>query len=225
MQIISIKASLVDSLECSGKMPTLLHTQNACGKDEPLSREKTIMEIKWPDSSDDSLGPILFDNHTIRKRVLELGASITQDYHGRTPHLICILKGASIFHADLVRSIDLVLSFDFIAVASYGKRTKSSGEVRILKDLDESIEGKDVLLVEDIVDTGLTLHYLLQNLKNRSPKTLKTVALLNKPSRREIDVPVEYIGFDIRNDFVVGYGLDLDQRFRNLPDIYVLQNS
>ena len=181
------------------------------------------MDIKWPDSYTESLGPVLLNNHTIRRRVLEMGARITQDYQGKALHLISILKGASIFHADLVRSINLDVSFDFIAVASYGKLTKSSGEVRILKDLDESIEGKDVLLVEDIVDTGLTLHFLLQNLQTRSPNSLKTVALLNKPSRREISVPVEYIGFDIRDDFVVGYGLDLDQRFRNLPDIYILQ--
>jgi hypoxanthine phosphoribosyltransferase len=170
-------------------------------------------------------GSVLLDSQTIQKRVCELGNRITQDYHGRKPHLIAILKGASIFHADLVRAIDLDLSFDFIAVGSYGKLTKSSGEVRILKDLDESIEGKDVLLVEDIIDTGLTLHYLLQNLQARGPRSLKIIALLNKPSRRETDVPVEYIGFDIPDEFVVGYGLDFDQRYRNLPGIYILQAS
>jgi hypoxanthine phosphoribosyltransferase len=136
--------------------------------------------------------------------------------------LIGILKGASIFHADLVRSIDLGVSFDFIAVGSYGAETKSSGEVRILKDLDESLEGRDVLLVEDILDTGLTLHYLLHNLESRGPKSLKMVALLNKPSRREIEVPIDYIGFDIPDQFVVGYGLDFNQRYRNLPEICVL---
>lgn len=170
-----------------------------------------------------SVGPVLLDNQTIKTRVSELGSRITQDYRGKTPHLICILKGASIFHADLMRAIDLELSSDFIAVGSYGKRTQSSGEVRILKDLDESIEGKDVLLVEDIVDTGLTLHYLLQNLAAREPESLGTVALLNKPSRREIEVAIEYVGFDIPDEFVVGYGLDSDQRYRNLPDIHVLK--
>jgi hypoxanthine phosphoribosyltransferase len=170
-------------------------------------------------------GSVLLDSRTIQKRVYELGSRITQDYHGRKPHLIAILKGAGIFHADLVRAINLDLSFDFIAVGSYGKLTRSSGEVRILKDLDESIEGKDVLLVEDIIDTGLTLNYLLQNLQARGPRSLKIIALLNKPSRREINVPVEYIGFDIADEFVVGYGLDFDQRYRNLPDIYILQIS
>jgi hypoxanthine phosphoribosyltransferase len=152
-----------------------------------------------------------------------MGGQISRDYRGKTPHVIGILKGASIFHADLVRAIDLELSFDFIAVCSYGKLTKSSGEVRILKDLDESPEGKDVLLVEDIVDSGLTLHYLLQNLQARDPKSLKLVALLNKPSRREIEVPLDYVGFDIPDEFVVGYGLDYDQRYRNLPDLCVLK--
>lgn len=169
-----------------------------------------------------SIGSVLLDSQTIQKRVRDLGSRITHDYRDKTPHLVCILKGASIFHADLMRAIDRELSTDFIAVGSYGKQTKSSGEVRILKDLDASIEGRDVLLVEDIVDTGLTLHYLLQNLKARRPESLKTVALLSKPARREIEVPIEYVGFDISDKFVVGYGLDFDQRYRNLPDIHIL---
>jgi hypoxanthine phosphoribosyltransferase len=173
----------------------------------------------------ESVGPVLIDARTIQARVRELGARISQDYRGKMPHVIGILKGASIFHADLVRTIDLDLSFDFIAVGSYGALTKSSGEVRILKDLDESIEGKDVLLVEDIVDTGLTLHYLLQNLQSRNPESLKIVALLNKPSRREIEVAVDYVGFDIPDEFVIGYGLDYDQRYRNLQDVCVLQTN
>jgi hypoxanthine phosphoribosyltransferase len=170
-----------------------------------------------------TVGPVLFDRNTIQKRVRELGSRISGDYSGKTVHLIGILRGASIFHADLVRAIDLDLSFDFIAVESYGAQTESSGVVRILKDLDESLEGKDVLLVEDIVDTGLTLHYLLQSLEARRPESLKTVALLSKPSRRKIAVSVEYLGFDIPDEFVVGYGLDFDQRYRNLPDIRILQ--
>ena len=171
------------------------------------------------------IGPVLLDDLTIRKRVSELGSLITQDYRGKTPHLICILKGASIFHADLMRAIDLELSCDFIAVGSYGRGTNSSGEVRILKDLDERIEGKHVLLVDDIVDTGLTLNYLQQNLKARSPASLRSVVLLSKPSRREIEVPVEYLGFDIPDEFVVGYGLDFDQCYRNLPDIHIFQTA
>ena len=171
----------------------------------------------------ETIGPVRIDARTIQARVRELGAQISKDYRGKRPHVIGILKGASIFHADLVRTIDLDLSFDFIAVGSYGALTKSSGEVRILKDLDESLEGKDVILVEDIVDTGLTLHYLLQNLQTRNPESLKIVALLNKPSRREIHVDVDYIGFDIPDEFVIGYGLDYDQRYRNLPDVCILQ--
>ena len=171
----------------------------------------------------EELGPILLDQETIQKRVRELGAEISRDYAGKLPHLIGILKGASIFHADLVRSIDLGVSLDFIAVGSYGASTKSSGEVRILKDLDESLEDRDIILVEDILDTGLTLHYLLQNLTSRGPRSIRVVALLNKPSRREIEVPVDYIGFDIPDQFVVGYGLDFSQRYRNLPYVAILK--
>jgi hypoxanthine phosphoribosyltransferase len=178
--------------------------------------------VDWYRHLNETVGPVLLDSQTIQRRVHELGCQITGDYQGKTPHLVGILKGASIFHSDLVRSIDLGVSFDFIAVGSYGAGTKSSGEVRILKDLDESLEGRDVLLVEDILDTGLTLSYLLHNLESRGPKSLKTVALLNKPSRREIEVPVDYIGFDIPDYFVVGYGLDFDQRYRNLPEICIL---
>ncbi len=170
----------------------------------------------------ETVGEVLIDARKIQARVRELGASITRDYAGKTPHVVAILKGASIFHADLVRAIDLGVTLDFIAVGSYGASTLSSGEVRILKDLDESLEGKDVLLVEDILDTGLTLHYLIQNLESRGPKSLTIVALLNKPSRRRIEVAVHYVGFEIPDRFVIGYGLDYDQRYRNLPDICVL---
>ncbi len=167
-------------------------------------------------------GSILISSLAIQNRIGEMGKQITRDYARKALFLIAILKGASIFHADLVRSIGLDLSYDFMAVGSYGKGTTSSGEVRILKDLDESLEGKDVLLVEDIVDTGLTLHYLVQTLKARNPGSLKIAALLSKPSRRKIEVPVDYVGFEIPDKFVVGYGLDYDQRYRNLPDIRVL---
>lgn len=172
---------------------------------------------------DETIEGVLLDANTIQKRVHELGVQITRDYAGKTPHLIAILKGASIFHADLVRCIDLGVSFDFIALGSYGASTLSSGEVRILKDLDESLEGRDVVVVEDILDTGLTLHYLLQNMESRGPKSVKVAVLLNKPSRRQIQVRADYVGFEIPDHFVVGYGLDHDQRYRNLPDICTLK--
>jgi hypoxanthine phosphoribosyltransferase len=178
--------------------------------------------IDWYDDPNETVGEILLGSATIQKRVHELGAEITRDYLGCVPHLIGILKGASIFHADLVRSIDLGVSLDFMAVGSYGAATKTSGEVRFLKDLDESIEGRDVLLVEDILDTGLTMHYLASNLLSREPKSLRIVTLLNKPSRRVIEVKADYVGFEIPDRFVVGYGLDYNQRYRNLPDIRIL---
>jgi hypoxanthine phosphoribosyltransferase len=179
--------------------------------------------VHWFQHLNEEVGEVLLDSETIQRRVRELGAAITRDYRGKTPHLIGILKGASIFHADLVRAIDLGVSFDFMAVGSYGASTKTSGEVRILKDLDESLEGKDVLVVEDILDTGLTLHYLLQNLGSRGPKSVRVVALLNKQSRREIEVAADYVGFEIPDHFVVGYGLDFNQRYRNLPNISILR--
>ncbi len=180
------------------------------------------MGIQRPRCGNESIGPVLLDSRTICDRVAELGAQISRDYRGKSPHLVAILKGASIFHADLVRCIELPVSIDFIAVGSYGKRDTSSGEVRLLKDLDDSLEGRDVLLVEDIVDTGLTLHYLVQSLQARHPRSLKIVTLLDKPARRKIDVRVDYIGFEIQDEFVVGYGLDFDQRYRNLTDIHIL---
>ncbi len=171
----------------------------------------------------ESVGPALIQSQTIQDRVREMGQQITRDYQGLQPVLVAVLKGASIFHADLVRAIALELTYDFMAVGSYGAGTTSSGEVRILKDLEESLEGKHILLVEDIVDTGLTLHYLVQTLKTRNPRSLKIIALLSKPSRRKISVAVDYIGFEIPDEFVVGYGLDYAQRYRNLPDIRVLR--
>jgi hypoxanthine phosphoribosyltransferase len=149
---------------------------------------------------------------------------ILRDYQDRgNLHLICVLKGAFMFLADLVRAIDLPLSLDFMAVSSYANGTTSSGEVRLLKDLDYALQGRDILIVEDIVDSGLTLHYLREILMARGPRTLRTACLLSKPSRRTIDVPVEYIGFNIDDHFVVGYGLDVGERYRNLPDIVILQ--
>jgi len=181
------------------------------------------VSFKWYSYPNEEIEEILIDSDTIQKRIRELGAQISREYKDKRPHLIAILKGASIFHSDLVRSITIGVSIDFMAVGSYGASTESSGEVRILKDLDESIENRDVLLVEDILDTGLTLHYLLQNLESRGPNSLKVVTFLNKQSRRKIEVPADYVGFNIPDRFVVGYGLDFNQRYRNLPYIAVLK--
>jgi hypoxanthine phosphoribosyltransferase len=165
----------------------------------------------------------LISEADIRSRVQALGREIRRD-HPDGVHLVCVLKGASVFLSDLARAIDGVVSLDFIAVSSYGAGTKSSGQVQLMKDLDSAIEGRDVVIVEDIVDTGLTLNYLQEILRARSPRHLRTACLLSKPSRRQIDVPVEYIGFSIEDKFVVGYGLDYAERYRNLPYIAVLSD-
>lgn len=170
-------------------------------------------------------GEVWLDSSTIQKRVVELGRQITEDYRGKKPILVGALKGAVIFHADLVRVIPLELSCDFIAASSYGASTSSSGQIRILKDLDQNPEGKDVLLVEDIVDTGWTLQCLMQTVRARNPRSLKVVALLSKPSRRRADVPLDYVGFEVPNHFLVGYGLDFAERYRNLPEIRVLDGG
>ncbi|MEG6617299.1 hypoxanthine phosphoribosyltransferase [Peptococcaceae bacterium 1198_IL3148] len=159
----------------------------------------------------------------IKARVKELGQQISKDYEGESVLTIGILKGAMIFLADLVRNITVPTSFDFMAVSSYGSSTQSSGAVRILKDLDKSIEGKHVIIVEDIVDTGLTLNYLVDNLRARGPKSIKICTLLSKPDRRTVGVDIDYNGFTIPDEFVVGYGLDYDERYRNLPYIAVLK--
>jgi hypoxanthine phosphoribosyltransferase len=167
----------------------------------------------------------LIDEETLRDRVTELGAEISADYAGRDLMLIGVLKGAVFFMADLMRSIDVHCEVDFMAISSYGASTDSSGVVRILKDLDANIEGRNVLVVEDIIDSGLTLSYLMRNLRARNPATLEVCALLTKPERREIDVPVRYIGFEIPNRFVVGYGLDFAERYRNLRYVGVLSDE
>jgi hypoxanthine phosphoribosyltransferase len=166
---------------------------------------------------------VLIKNSAIQKRVREIGKQITRDYRGQRVHLIGVLKGASIFLADLVRTVGLEVSLDFMAVSSYGKGTRTSGEVKLSKDLDTSIEGLNVILVEDILDTGLTLGYLCRVLKQRKPKDLRIAALLDKPDRRLMkDVRADYVGFQIPNEFVVGYGLDYAERYRNLKDVCVL---
>jgi hypoxanthine phosphoribosyltransferase len=165
---------------------------------------------------------VLIRRAAIKKRVHEVAHQITKDFKGERVHLIGVLKGACIFLSDLVREISLETSIDFIAVSSYGKGKQSSGQVRVLKDLDSSIEGLNVVLVEDILDTGLTLTYLLRILQQRKPRVLRVAALLDKPSRRLKPVKADYVGFTIPNEFVVGYGLDYADRYRNLKDVCVL---
>lgn len=166
---------------------------------------------------------ILLDEAQIKERVSQLGQQITQDYKGESILMVGILKGAMIFLADLVRNIEVTTYFDFMAVSSYGAGTVSSGAVRILKDLDKSIEGRHVIIVEDIVDTGLTLQYLVENMKSRRPASLKICTLLDKPSRRKVKVDIDYNGFAIPDEFVIGYGLDYNEKYRNLPYIAVLK--
>ena len=172
-----------------------------------------------------AVGEILIDEETLSARVAELGAEVSADYQGRDLLLIGVLKGAVFFMADLMRSLTVPCEIDFMAISSYGAATDSSGVVRILKDLDINIENRHVLVVEDIIDSGLTLSYLLRNLESREPASLEICALMTKPDRREIDVPVRYVGFEIPNRFVIGYGLDYDERYRNLPYVAVLDEK
>jgi len=166
---------------------------------------------------------VLITAEQLRNRIREIGAEIARDYAGRRPELICVLKGAIVFMSDLMRAIDLNLSIDFIAVSSYGKGANSTGEVKILKDLDGPLEGREIILVEDILDTGLTLSYLVNNFRARGASSIKIVALLNKPERRKVEVTPDYVGFEIPDEFVVGYGLDYGERYRNLPYIGVVR--
>lgn len=162
---------------------------------------------------------IMISEEDVNKRIREIGEAITKDYAGKSVHLVCVLKGGSFFMCELAKRIDLNVSLDFMSVSSYGAGTKSSGVVRIVKDLDEPLEGKDVIVVEDIIDSGRTLSYLMALLKDRHPASLKLCTLLDKPDRRVVDVDVDYTGFKIPDAFVVGYGLDYDQVYRNLPYI------
>ncbi len=168
---------------------------------------------------------VLISEEEIQKKVTEIAEQITEDYKGEELLVVAILKGAMIFTADLIRRISLPVRLDFMAVSSYGSSTESSGVVRILHDLDESVEGKHVLLVEDIIDTGLTLKYLIQNLRSRKAASLKVCVLLDKPERRVVDVKPDYCGFSIPDEFVVGYGLDFDENFRHLPYVGVLKKE
>ena len=169
------------------------------------------------------LEKILVTKEEIDRKVKELGKKISEDYAGEEPVMVCILKGAAIFFSDLIREIDLPLTTDFMAISSYGSATKTSGVVRVLKDLDKDIVGKDVIIVEDIVDTGVTLNYLKSMLAHRGAASIRIASLLDKTARRTVkDLKVDYVCFDIPDAFVVGYGLDYDQKYRNLPDIGVL---
>ena len=168
------------------------------------------------------VGEVLIEEDALQARIRELGREVSADYSGRELLLVGVLKGAVFFMADLMRSISVPCEIDFMAISSYGASTDSSGVVRILKDLDINIEGRDVLVVEDIIDSGLTLSYLVRNLESRGPASLEVCALLTKPERREIEVDVRYVGFEIPNRFVIGYGLDFAERYRNLPYVGVL---
>ena len=170
------------------------------------------------------IAKVLITREQLTARISELGQTISRDYAGKDLMLVCVLKGGVVFLSDLVRAIRVPHAFDFMAISSYGgTRTESSGVVRILMDLNASIEGRNVLIVEDIIDTGRTLSYITENLRTRNPASLKICTLLNKPSRREVKVTVDFVGFDIPNEFVVGYGLDYNELYRNLPFVGVLK--
>jgi hypoxanthine phosphoribosyltransferase len=170
----------------------------------------------------DAVGEILIEEGPLQARIGELGAEVSREYEGRDLLLVGVLKGAVFFMADLMRELTIPCEIDFMAISSYGAATDSSGVVRILKDLDTNIAGRHVLVVEDIIDSGLTLSYLMRSLSARKPASLEICALLTKPERREIDVPVRFVGFEIPNKFVIGYGLDFAERYRNLPYVAVL---
>jgi hypoxanthine phosphoribosyltransferase len=171
------------------------------------------------------VGEVLIDEATLQARIAEMGEEISAFYERRDPLLVGVLKGAVFFMSDLMRHLTVPCEVDFMAISSYGAATDTSGVVRILKDLDINIEGRNVLVVEDIIDSGLTLSYLIRNLESREPATLEVAALLTKPARREIDVPVRWVGFEIPNRFVIGYGLDFAERYRNLPYVGVLSED
>ena len=171
---------------------------------------------------DAQLGATVVSADVLHARIKELGAQITADYAGRAPLLVGVLKGAFMFMSDLSRAIDLPVEFDFMAVSSYGSATRSSGVVRIIKDLDLDLTGRHVLIVEDIVDSGLTLQYLFRNLGARNPASLEVCALLTKPDRRKVELPTRYVGFEIPDKFAIGYGLDVAERYRNLPYVAAL---
>lgn len=171
------------------------------------------------------LETILISKEEIQNRISEIAKQLDEEYKDRNPLMVCILKGAVIFFADLTRAMTIPLAIDFMSLSSYGAGTRSSGEVRMIKDLDGKIEGRDIIIVEDIMDSGYTLTYLKKVLSSRMPRSIKICCLLDKPSRREVDIQPDYVCFEVENQFVVGYGLDYDQKYRNLPEIGVLKPS
>jgi hypoxanthine phosphoribosyltransferase len=190
---------------------------------EPQSTYRPIDHVsRLRRVSDPAIGETLVSQDELRRRVAELGQEVSRDYDGRELVMVGVLKGAVLFLADLMRSIDVPCEIDFMAVSSYGSQTDSSGVVRILKDLDAPIEGRHVLIVEDIIDSGLTLHYLMRNLRARNPASLEVCALLTKPERLRVDLSPRYVGFEIANRFAIGYGLDHAQRYRNLDYVAAL---
>ena len=168
---------------------------------------------------------VLFTEEQLRQKVDELGAQITADYQGKNPLIVSVLKGSYVFMADLTRRINVPCQVDFMVVSSFGAGTKTSGEVQIIKDLENSIDGRDLIIVEDILDSGVTLNYLMKVLTARGANSIRLCTLLSKPDRRRVDVPVDYLGFEIPDEFVVGYGLDFAERYRNLPYIGILKPS
>jgi hypoxanthine phosphoribosyltransferase len=175
----------------------------------------------WPVGPE--VGEILISTHEIQRRITELGADISKDYVGLQPRLVGILKGVTPFMADLIRAVSIPVTTDYMSITKYGPEREESPAVRVLKDLDLSIQGKHVLLVEDIIDSGLTMEYILSHLQNRGPASLRVCTLFNKPVNRVVELPLDYVGFDLPDSFVVGYGLDHQQRYRNLPYLAVLQ--
>lgn len=174
---------------------------------------------------EDFVKEILITEEEIRTKVEELGRLITRDYQGKDLLLVGILKGAVIFMSELVQKIEFPVKMDFMAVSSYGKSSTSTGEVRIIKDLDYSVEGKHILVVEDIIDTGYTLSYLIDNLEKRGAKSVRACTFLDKPDRRKVDIPVDYMGYEVPDEFIVGYGLDYAEMYRNLPYVAALKES
>lgn len=175
---------------------------------------------------EDFVKEVLYDEETLQKKAEELGKLITKEYNGKKLIVVCILKGAVMFATDLIKRMDLPMEIEFMVVSSYGNSTKSSGVVKIIKDLDQDIAGKDVLIVEDIIDTGLTLSYLLENIfVQRKPNSVKICTLLDKPSGRKVDLPIDYVGFTVPDAFLAGYGLDYAEEYRNIPYIFIMKEE
>ena len=174
---------------------------------------------------EDDAEKVLFSEETIKERLRALAEQIEKDYKGKIPLMICVLKGSVLFFTDLIRQISLPVEIDFMSISSYGSGATTSGEVKVLKDLDNRLDGRDVIIVEDIVDSGLTLNYMTKLLSSRNPASIKVCSLLDKPSRRKVDIKADYTGFVVGNEFVIGYGLDYAQKYRNLPYIGILKRK